>query len=162
MAAKFSIANMTDAEFDAYLATALDELKKKQNYLETEFGLGRYERFFMDYEKLELQFLSGDQVTLAFAITPVGSHVPEKNSWRWSWGNASLPEHVRQKAATVQKLYDISRLDVFKQPTAAIDEAMAWEFVALSAKAVGAMGVYSMPQRNLRAYVLIDSRTKPV
>jgi hypothetical protein len=150
---------MTDSEFDTYLATALDELKKKQDYLEAEFGLGRYERFFVDYEKLELQFLNGEQVALSFAITPVGSHVPEKNSWQWSWGNKSLPEHVRQKAAAAQKLYDISGMDVFKQPTAAIDEAMAWEFVALSAKATGAMGAYSMPQRNLRAYVLIDSPT---
>jgi hypothetical protein len=151
---------MTDQEFDAYLGSALAELKSKQRYLETEFGLGRYDRFFVDYEKEELQFFSGDQVTLCFSIIAVGSHVPAKNSWRWSWSNPSLPDSIRKKASAVQQLSEITGFDLFRQPAASVDEAMAWEFVALSCRLFCAMGAYSMPQQHLRAYVLLASIVK--
>jgi len=147
---------MTDEEFDDFLATALKELQHKQDYLEKEFGLGRYERFFVDYETEELQFFTDDRVMLAFSIIPVGSHVATKDSWRWSWANTSLPEKVRRNAARVRQLRDLTGLDLFHQADLSVDESMAWEFVALSAKALGALGAYSMPQRELRAYVLLD------
>jgi len=148
---------MTDQEFETYLATALAELAAKQSYLEQEFGLGSYERFFVDYEKLELQFLTDDRVVVSFAITPVGSHVPDKQSWRWGWANASFPGRVKEKAARVKGLFDLTGIDLFQQPDVSVDESMAWELVALSAKLLGSMGAYSMPQRSLRAYVLLDA-----
>lgn len=151
---------MTDQEFDAFLATAVSELQAKQRYLETEFALGSYERFFVDHERAALQFFRGDQVALSFSITEVGSHVPEKDSWRWAWSNSSLPEEVRIKASAVQRLYDITLFDLFRQPSASVDEAMAWEFVALSCKVLNALGAYSVPHSKLRAYVLIDAVEK--
>ncbi len=147
---------MTDQEFETFLAQALAELESKQDYLEQEFGLGSKDRFFVDYEKEHLQFFRNNQVVLTFAITAIGSHVPERSSWRWSWANGSLPEKVRTKAASVQQLYDLTGYDVFRQADAKVDESMAWEFIALSAKALGSLGAYSMPQRNLRVYVLLD------
>ena len=150
---------MTDKEFDAFLATALAELKAKQNHLEREYGLGRYARFYVDYERGELQFLSEDRIVVSFAITPVGSHVPAKKSWRWSWANTSLPDSVRRKAVGVQRLFDLTGFDVFRQSDVSVDESMAWEFVALSAKILGSLGAYSMPQQDMRAYVLLDAIT---
>ena len=147
---------MTDQEFDVLLKGALEELKGKQHYLESEFGLGRYAGFTIDYEKEELQFTSDGQPPLSFEFTAVGSHVSEKNIWRWSWANESLPESVRKKASGVKRLFDLTGFDLFRQADASVDEAMAWEFVALSCKILSAMGAYSMPQRNLRAYVLLD------
>ena len=150
---------MNYQEFDSFMKDALTELKAKQSYLEREFGLGRYARFFIDYGKEELQFTSDGQRPLAFQFTVVGSHVPEQNSWKWSWANESLPENVRKRASGVRRLYDLTGFDVFKQPAASVDESMAWEFVALSCKILGGLGAYSMPQRNLRAYVLLDSKS---
>lgn len=147
---------MTDQDFDTFLAQALAELESKQGYLEQEFGLGHYDRFFVDYEKEQLQFLRNGRVALTFDITAVGSYVPEKSSWRWSWANSSLPEKVRAKAAGVQQLYHLTGYEIFRRADAEVDEAMAWEFVALSAKALGSLGAYSMPQRNLRVFVLLD------
>lgn len=148
---------MTDQEFDAYLATAQGELTAKQSYLEREFGLGRYERFAVDYEKETLRFLNDDRVQVAFSITPLGSHHLAEKSWRWAWANASLPEKMRRKAAHVQRLFDVTGFDLFRQSDVSIDESMAWEFVALSAKILGALGAYSMPQGSLRIYVLLDA-----
>jgi len=151
---------MTDQEFDTLLVNAVAELKAKQHYLDVEFGLGRFERFFIDYETGELQFFDASKMVLAFTFTAVGSHVPAKKSWRWSWANASLPPNVREKASGARKLFDITGFDVFRQENVSADEAMAWEFVALVCKASGALGGYSMPQRELRAYVLLDSVKK--
>jgi hypothetical protein len=151
---------MTDQEFESYLQDALANLKTKQNYLESEFGLGHYERFFIDYEKEELQFSDDGQVILAFEFTAVGSHVSEKNSWRWAWANSSLPETVRKKAIGVQRLFDLTGFDVFKNPVASVDEAMAWEFVALSCKMLDGLGAYSMRQQNLQTYIILNAIKK--
>lgn len=148
---------MTDKEFEIYLAKALAELKAKQAHLEQEYDLGRLQRFHVDYEKEQLQFFRGERIVAAFAITAVGSHVSDKDSWRWCWANTSLPEKVRRKAEGVKRLYDLTGFDLFKQTDVLADETMAWEFVALSAKVLGALGAYSMPQGNLRTYVLINA-----
>jgi hypothetical protein len=47
---------MTDEDFDAYLESALDELEAKQSLLSDAYGLGRHERFVVDYESLTLSF----------------------------------------------------------------------------------------------------------
>jgi hypothetical protein len=148
---------MTDQEFDTFLAVATGELNGKQRYLESEFGIGRCERFFIDYEKDELQFFEDGICYVTFSFTAVGTHVPGKRSWRWSWANPSLPESVSQKSGNLKKLFEMTGFEVFRQPDVSADEAMAWGFVALSCKALDTIGAYSMPQRDLRAYVLLDS-----
>lgn len=150
---------MTDDEFDGYVARAVAELKSKQRFLEAEFGLGRYERYFIDYDKEELQFTSGGRIVLSFAITAVGSYLPGKKSWLWSWANESLPDNVRKKASAVRQLSDLTGVGIFAQRGARIEEATAYELVALSCRLFGALGAYLAPQQDLRTYVLLDRLT---
>jgi hypothetical protein len=147
---------MTDPEFESYLAEKVAALKSKQGYLQSEFGLSSYERFWVDYEKEELSFFDGDVLKLKFEITEVGSHVAEKESWKWAWANSHLPAHVRKKAERLKGLTQKTNLEVFSNETCEIDEPMAWEFAALACDYLGALGVYSIPHKNLRAYVLLD------
>jgi hypothetical protein len=150
---------MTDAEFESYLAERVTELKSKQSYLQSEFGLSSYGRFWVDYEKEELSFLDGDVLKLKFEITEVGSHVAEKESWRWAWANSHLPPHVRKKSEKLRGLTQKTNLEIFSNEHCQIDEAMAWEFAALACDYLGALGVYSVPHKNLKAYVLLDKVT---
>jgi hypothetical protein len=147
---------MTDAEFEAYLAEKVAELKSKQSYLQSEFGLSSYERFWVDYEKEELSFLDGDVLRLKFEITEVGSHVAEKESWKWAWANSHLPSHVRKKSEKLKGLTQKTNLEIFSDEHCHIDEPMAWEFAALACDYLGALGVYSIPHKNLRAFVVLD------
>jgi|688.fasta_scaffold484143_2 hypothetical protein len=147
---------MTDAEFEAYLAKSVANLKAKQSYLQSEFGLTSYARFWVDYEKEELSFLDGDVLQLKFEITDVGSHVTEKNSWKWAWANQHLPEHSRKKSEKLKGLTQKTGLSIFSEEYCQIDEPMAWEFAAFACDFVGALGVYSIPHKNLRAFVLLD------
>lgn len=147
---------MTDAEFEIYLAEKVAALKSKQSYLQSEFGLSSYERFWVDYEKEELSFLDGNVLKLKFEITDVGSHVAEKESWKWAWANSHLPPHVRKKAETLKSLTQKTGFQIFSDEHCQIDEAMAWEFVALACDFLSSLGVYSIPQKNLKSYVLLD------
>ena len=147
---------MTDAEFETYLAAKVAELKSKQSYLQSEFGLSSYECFWVDYEKAELSFLDGDVLKLKFEITDIGSHVAEKESWRWAWANSHLPQHVRKKSEKIKGLTQKTGFQIFSDEHCQIDEAMAWEFTALACDYLGSLGAYCIPHKNLKAYVVLD------
>ncbi len=147
---------MTDAEFDSYLAQVVTDLQAKQNYLQSEFGLSTYERFWVDYEKEEISFLDGDVLQLKFSITDIGSHVTEKNSWKWAWANPHLPAHTRANSERLKGLTQKTGFEIFSNENCEVDEPMAWEFAALACDFLASLGVYSIPHKNLRAYVLLD------
>jgi hypothetical protein len=147
---------MTDAEFETYLADKVAALKSKQSYLQSEFGLSSYERFWVDYEKEELSFLDGNVLKLKFAITDIGSHVAEKESWKWAWANPHLPNHVREKAERLKGLTQKTGFQIFSDAHCQIDEIMAWEFTAVACDFLASLGAYSVPQKNLKSYVLLD------
>ena len=138
---------MTDPEFDSYLAQKVAELKSKQSYLQSEFGLSGYESFWVDYEKEELSFLDGKVLKIKFAITEVGSHVAEKESWKWAWANPHLPPHVRMKSERLKGMTQKTNLEIFSKENCQIDEAMAWEFTALACDFLGSLGAYSVPTK---------------
>ena len=79
---------------------------------------------------------------------------------RFGWDTRPLLEVSTMKAGA-GKLFDLNGFDAFRQPAASIDEGMAREFTALACKILRAMGAYTMSQRNLRTYFLLDSVNGP-
>jgi hypothetical protein len=147
---------MTDQEFDIYHEEALDEFEVKQGNLQDKYGLGKYERYLVDFETSKIQFLDGDIVKFEATFTVVGSHVPEKNHWKWAWANEVYPEWVRQKSESIKRLFEMTGYDVFKNATVSADTDMAWEFLALACRLLAAPGGYTVSSRNVKAYLAFE------
>ena len=131
---------MTDEDFDAYLESALDELEAKQSLLSDAYGLGRHERFVVDYESLTLSFFEGERHCVTARILPIATIVPVQNSLRWAWANEVFPEPVRQLSMAVKEPHSATGFDMFVQEAIECDEPMAWEIAALACKCLRKAG----------------------
>ncbi|GAA7769400.1 MULTISPECIES: DUF6882 domain-containing protein [Cupriavidus] len=148
---------MTDEDFDAYLESALDELEAKQSLLSDAYGLGRHERFVVDYESLTLSFFEGERHCVTARILPIATLVPVQNSLRWAWANEVFPEPVRQLSMAVKEPHSATGFDMFVQEAIECDEPMAWEIAALACKCLRKAGAYRIPHPTAHCYVLIES-----
>ena len=146
---------MTDDEFDEFVAQANAELAQKQATLEKTYGLGRHDRFVVEYDKRRLTFFGKEGPLVEAVIVPVATHVETQNSLKWSWSSPQLPQAVREDAARVRKLYDLTGYEIFANETAECDASMAWEITAMACKLLSALGAYRVPHANLNAYMLI-------
>lgn len=152
---------MSDAQFDAFLAAALDELDEKQQRLEHEHGLGRWSRFVVDYPAASLQFFERESLRADAVIVPVGTHVPASDSFQWGWANPQFPADIRVAAGRVKALREHTGMDVFGQERISCTDAMAWEVTAMACKFLGALGAYRIPHGSLQSYVLITAMRGP-
>ena len=148
---------MTDEDFDAYLESALDELEAKQSLLSDAYGLGRHERFVVDYESLTLSFFEGERHCVTARILPIATLVPVQNSLRWAWANEVFPEPVRQLSMAVKAPHSATGFDMFVQEAIECDDPMAWEIAALACKCLRKAGAYRIPHPTAHCYVLIES-----
>ena len=110
--AALAVKEMTDEEFEQYLQASLEEMEEKQEKLEMEFGLGHFDRFTVDYETCCLSFYEGEEMVLEASITPVASHVPDKDSLKWAWANESYPQEIREMAEFTKQLSELTGFEL--------------------------------------------------
>jgi hypothetical protein len=153
---------MTDEEFDAFLGSAIDELREKQEKLKSEYGFGEFARWFFDQEteKLEL-FDHQDNKVIVAEVINIGSFASNSNTWKWAWSNDSVLPHLRKLAEPLKELGSITGLAMFESDSAfSIDgESMAWEVAAICVRHLNALGVYRAPSssRPLAAFLALTS-----
>ena len=148
---------MTDSEFDAYLAQALDELEAKQKTLSAGYGLGQHDRFVVDYVACTLTFFDKEAPRAEASIVPVSTHVPAKRNLQWAWANQQFPAPVRELSSRTKELHSITGFELFTNERVECDESMAWEMTALACKYLSAAGAYRVPHGETHAHVLITS-----
>ncbi len=146
---------MTDEEFEKYLQESMDEMEEKQESLEKDYSIGHLERFEVDYEVSELSFFNGGKRNVTAKIIPVASHVPEKQNLQWAWANESFPSEVREKAAVLRQLGELTGLEPFTNERVECDEDMAWEINAMACKFMGALGIYRVPHGAVNMHVVL-------
>lgn len=145
---------MTDPEFEAYVAKASADFERKQQHLEAEYGIGRWTRFFVDYERSSLRFFEGDELRVEATILPVGTHVPASESFQWASANRQFSEAVRAEAARLKGLYELTGLDFFRNERGSCDEGTAWQTAAIACEFLQAFGAYRVPHGKVHSYVL--------
>ncbi len=139
---------MTDDEFEAFVASAFDELTHCQERLEAEFGLGSHDRWAYDQTSGRLDFFDADGAKVLEASTVLaGSHHAGSRSWQWGWANASLAPAQRDRAKPLEALASRTGYDLFANasPFNLHEEGMAWELAAMSMQHLGGIGVYRAP-----------------
>jgi hypothetical protein len=139
---------MTEAEFDAFVAEAMDELQHKQDALRRDAGLGSHARWSYDATTARLEFFdAAGTLKVGADALPVGSYASASKSWKWGWSNDSIPAPQRERAEKLKELAAITGLGVFarERAFAVDDEAVAWELTALAVHHLGALGCYRAP-----------------
>ncbi len=152
---------MTDKELDAFIGAAADELDRKQEALATDYGMGTYKRWFFDQETEKLQFFGADDaLRLEADVVEIGSYNSNSDTWMWAWSNDTVLPKLREKAAVLKELADITGVDIFAEEVLAFkegSEALVRDLVAVSVRHLNAHGFYSAPSpsKPLTSYLAI-------
>jgi hypothetical protein len=146
---------MDDAQLGAFVAGCVEKLTQKQTALSAR-GVGSHERFEVDLASGKLRFFDGEQLALEADVTPIGTHVSERESWQWAWANSSFPDDVRARAAKLKGLAVQTENSAFARRTLEANETQTWQLVAMACEHLGALGTYDFQMRSARLYVTID------
>jgi hypothetical protein len=139
---------MTNDEFQAFLQTAMDELRAKQQKLDAAYGMTACARWDMDDASGKLRLFGSDGgLRVDARVVDIGSFASGSSTWLWAWANESLPARQRQQAAVLKELAGITGFGLFasEAPVALKDEGMAWELAAFSVQHLRALGAYKAP-----------------
>jgi hypothetical protein len=139
---------MTNSEFEDYLDNANDDLRRKQDALQTEYGMGSFSRWWFEQATAKLQFFDDkDHLSLEADIIDIGSYSSKSSTWKWAWSNETVLHALRVKSEKLKELEGVTGFDLFSTESAfEIDgEEMAWEFTALAVQHLGAIGAYRAP-----------------
>jgi hypothetical protein len=150
---------MTDEEFERFVQAAMAELSRKQDRLTAEFGLGGYARWDLDQKTETLAFFDeGGRKAVRADVINIGSYASNSGTWKWAWSNESVRPHARRKAEPLKQLAAMTGFHIFTEQAAiSVDENMAWELAAISARHLDALGVYRAPSssRPLASFLAI-------
>jgi hypothetical protein len=150
---------MNEAEFERFIAGCLAELRRKNEALDAEHGIGTYARWDDDRETELLVFSNpGDPEVLEAHVTSIGSYSLETHTWLWAWANKSLPIAAQEKAVVLKGLFERTGMRIFSDPSLdTCDEYLAWELAAAAVSQLGSLGCYREPAGHLWIFVSIDT-----
>jgi len=151
---------MNEAEFEDFLAGAVEAVRANNALLEKRYGIGHFARWDHDGEVEQLTFSNpGDADVLLAATTNIGSYSLNTKTWLWAWANKSHTDTARAKAAELKKLFDVTGMRVFIDAHLDCDEYLAWELAAASVENLGGIGCYRGPVGHLWVFWSIDKVT---
>ena len=152
---------MNEAQFEQFIAEAVEALQRKNAALQDEHGLGSYARWDFDRDAGVLTFSnSGQQTVLEATTKDIGTYSLKTKTWLWAWANESLSEAERAKAAPLTELYETTGMRIFRDPHLDCDEPLAWELAAVSVQHLGSLGCYRAPAEHLWIFMSIDEVEK--
>lgn len=152
---------MNESDFEKFLAECSAELRRKNQSLEQQYGLGTFGRWDHDSVSALLTFSNPDRDwVLEAATTSIGSYSLKTNTWLWAWANQSLSEAEREKASALTRLAEVTGLRLFSDAHFDCDESLAWELAAASVHQLDSLGCYRAPAGHLWIFLSIDSVAK--
>ena len=143
--------SMSDAEFFAFLAACRDELVDKQ--LRFQQRIADAGSWFYDLQDCSLTFDSE-----RFAVTAIGTHSLEYQTWLWAWANEEFPETARAASRQLQSLHTVTGFRVFIDPGIEASSADAQDFATLAVHHLGAIGFFRDASDNPTLYLAVHEQ----
>lgn len=127
-----------DESFDLLLREALDAYASKQDTFKRE--IAPFDAWQIDEDSGTLS-MTGPACSTSFPITPIGTYLPESESFCWAWANDAFPEASRQGASRIKSMSDRTGYGIFERAQfrasgAELDELCALALLALQGTAV--------------------------
>ncbi|GGO01235.1 DUF6882 domain-containing protein [Saccharibacillus kuerlensis] len=156
---------MTKNEFENFLKKAYEELNAKQDRFIETYEVSRYSEYWIDVEKSMLDFIEegegeGKSDKISFEVICIGTWSPANESWMWAWAHEIFSEEVRQQAARLKELHDITGSPVFVENVFDCNEGGAMELTAMSVQHLNAIGMYRIPGDQAHLYVAVMKRNE--
>jgi hypothetical protein len=139
-------AHQTSADWDDFLREATEYLHERQQRLQSQFSLSKWEKYYYDLEARTLAFSTAGSVRVLADIEIVGSISMKTGTWLWSWENEGMPEPSKQSMLHVRAFGRERRLRKLTTAMWSGDEADGWEMTAASAYVLRAEGAYRSPE----------------
>lgn len=146
---------MTDEQFDEFVDTCYEEFEIKQNKVHEEYKIGSIGEYWFDQVSKVLQFRNNNIVELEFDIVCIGSWAHKKETWMWSWANASMTDECRKDSELLKGLKVRTGYDIFEMEGLKCNELLAYELVAMSIKQLNAIGMYRIPGETSHLFVAL-------
>jgi len=149
----------TDLSFEELSRKAYTYLREKQQYCQSVFRLGEYERWHYDQTTGILTFGDNNTDKLHIDFEDVGSYSLKSNTWLWAWDNPHVQENVRSEITLVRdfgEARNFSRLITAKFDA---EEHDAWEMTAIAAYLMQAKGAYRAPSSDGQLYSFFIFKT---
>jgi len=144
------------SEWDSFVASCRDELTVLQPLLDSQFGIGAFERYDYDQANKQLVFSNHGVPGVVADFEVVGTHSRVSGTWMWSWANFSMLPKVRTRMKRVRTLgeeHAFPRLTTHLWPA---DECDAWNMAAIAAHVLKAKGVYRSPGKSSDMYMVLS------
>lgn len=145
---------MNREEYERFQHESYEHLKRRQERLTAEFGMGSYERWDYDQDSGEFIFSDGGVAKVGADFQVVGSISTISNTWLWSWANPSIVEAIKKDMHLVRRFgeeHGLSELTEEKWPA---DEDAGWAMTNIAARVLDAKGAYRCPVDNGFLFVI--------
>ncbi|WP_431260694.1 DUF6882 domain-containing protein [Roseateles chitinivorans] len=127
-----------DESFDLLLRQALDEYASKQDAFKQ--AIAPFDAWLID-EDLATLSMTGAGRAATFPLIPIGTYLPESESFCWAWANDAFPDASRANASRIKAMGDRTGYGIFERAQfrargTDLDELCALALLALEGTAV--------------------------
>lgn len=153
------IENMTKAEYNSFMDQCLEELQELQEDFKKTYDIDFYENWFYDQHTELLTFSTGEK-ELNFRYKPVGTFSKKTNTWKWSWNNDDSIEKAKYEVLKVKEFGAKHDIEHFISGQFEATEIEAWQFTAVAARMLGAIGSYRPVDEHLLIFMILTEYTE--
>lgn len=144
--------------FEDFKNECQSDLSSLQEEFMKLYDINNYENWFYDHGIGAFHFSSEDGRNLYFEYVDVGSYSTATNTWMWSWNNPSTPKYLARRLDKVRQFGEKNNFSNLTQGLVENgDDYTGWEFTAVTAKLVNAIGVYRIPHEHLFIYFVFTN-----
>jgi|WetSurMetagenome_2_1015567.scaffolds.fasta_scaffold375766_2 hypothetical protein len=140
--------SMSDETFFAFLARCRRELEEKQSRFLNRIA----DAATWSYDMADGSLTIGNR---RFAMTPIGTHNAEHQSWLWAWANDAFPSAAREASRRLQGLHHVTGFRVFLDPGIPAASIDAQDFSAMAVHFLDAIGFYRVPSNDVTLYLAV-------
>ncbi len=146
-----SVEAMAGAQRDAWVAAVAEghqALAARQQALESDHGISRFERWDYDQAAGTLTFSHAGVPRLVADIEFIGSLSKTSGTWLWAWANFHNHAQVVARIPALREWGEARGFLPLTVPRWEADATDGWELSGVAAQVLGAQGVYRAPTQN--------------
>ena len=134
-----------NSEFNALLASSMEELRLKTAAHQQGWGFGKAARWDVDQSQGNLVFIFPDGMVATCPVQIIGTFDSTTSEWMWAWANSSIAEPLKRDSLKVKEYGQKNQITRLTSDEWICKEDDAWSMTALACKLCEAQGAYRGP-----------------
>lgn len=143
-----------DKAFDSLLASALADYAEMQEAFTKRTN--DYASWSIDGETSTLSLVRETGESIRFSVTPIGTYLPDEESWAWAWANDAFSEVSRLRSERIKALSDQTGYKIFTIPSFRASQGDVAELCALALRKLAGDAVFNVKDSSPWAYYVVS------